>query len=129
MKVSSSQYAKTLLALSDTEDAGAVAASFLALARRNRAAKRLPLILRLFARLSDESAGRLALSVETASEADAEARRVIEAQAGIFFPGEDLSFRYQVSPELLGGARISSEGELLDATVRRRLNELEKIMR
>lgn len=129
MKVSSSQYAKTLLALSDTEDASAVAASFLALVRRNRTAKRLPSILRLFERMSDERAGRIALSVETASEAGAEARRVIEAQAGRFFPGKELSFRYRVNAELLGGARISSEDELLDATVRRRLSELEKNMR
>jgi F0F1-type ATP synthase delta subunit len=129
MKVSSSQYAKTLLALSDTEDAGAVATSFLALVRRNRAAKRLPLILRLFERMSDERAGRLALSVETASEAGAEARQVIEAHAGRFFPGRELSFRYEVDPELLGGARISSEDELLDVTVRQRLNELARSMR
>lgn len=124
MKVSSSQYAKTLLALSDTKDARGVATSFLRLIRRNRAVKRLPAILRIFGQLSDGQKGTLSFLVETATEGDAETRKGIERAAAGFFPERKLVFRYRVNPKLLGGARISSDDEMLDATVRRRLREL-----
>lgn len=129
MKVSSSQYAKTLLALSDTGDVRRIAASFLTLLRRNRAAKRLPAILRMAERLSDERDGMVSLSVETATEADASVRQVIESAVVGFFPGKRPIFRYGVVPGLVGGARISSDDEMIDATVRRRLTELEKTLR
>ncbi|MBP9751420.1 MAG: F0F1 ATP synthase subunit delta [Candidatus Moranbacteria bacterium] len=129
MKVSSSQYAKTLLALSDTGDVRRIAASFLALVRRNRAAKRLPAILRMAERLSDERDGVISLSVETATEADASVRQAIESVVAGFFPGKRPVFRYGVVFGLVGGARISSDDEMIDATVRRRLIELEKALR
>jgi F0F1-type ATP synthase delta subunit len=129
MKVSSSQYAKTLLVLSDTGDVRRIAASFLALVRRNRAAKRLPAILRMAERLSDERDGTVSLFVETATETDEPVRRAIESAVAGFFPGKRPVFRYGVSPGLVGGARISSDDEMVDATVRRRLTELEKTFR
>lgn len=129
MKVSSSQYAKTLLALSDTEDVRRIAASFLALVRRNRAAKRLPAILRMAERLSDERDGTVSLSVETATETDEPTRNAIESAVAGFFPGKRPVFRYGADRSLVSGARISSDDEMIDATVRRRLTELEKTLR
>jgi F0F1-type ATP synthase delta subunit len=129
MKVSSSQYAKTLLALSGAGDVRRIAASFLALVRRSRAAKRLPAILRMAERLSDERDGTVSLSVETATETDEPARRAIESAVAGFFPGKRPVFRYGVNPGLVGGARISSDDEMIDATIRRRLKEMESRIR
>ena len=129
MKVSSSQYAETLLALSGTGDVRRIVASFFALVLRNRATKRIPAILRIAERLSDERDGSVSLFVETAVDADESLRRVIESVAADFFPAKRPIFRYGTDPDLIGGVRISSDDEMVDATVRRRLTELEKTLR
>lgn len=129
MRLSTSQYAQILHALSeDGADPARTAESFLSFVRANRAMDRMTGILRAFDRLVARREERTDLLVETAVEPGDALRTDIAALAEALFPGKARSFRFSVRPELLGGARISSEDGMVDATVRRRLQELEKIM-
>lgn len=131
MRISASQYAKTLVELSkgSSADASALAASFLGILVRKRDIRKWPAILRMSERRADEQAGKLSLLAETAGFLDEASKSEIGALAQRVFPGKGLRIRFEVQPELLGGVRISSDDEMLDATVRKRLRELEKILR
>lgn len=130
MRLSTSQYAEILFSLSeDAADPARTAESFLSFVRANRAMGRMADILRAFDRLVSRREGRRDLLVETAAESGTGFRADIEGLAAGLFPGKTLSFRFSVRPELLGGARISSDDEMVDATIRRRLQEIGKTLR
>lgn len=125
MKISSAQYAKTLVALSGEEgDVSRVAKSFLSFVRKRRGTRKLDEIVRTAERLSDEEAGRISLLAETAVVADGKMRKEIENAAKTLFPGKEAVIRYAVRERLLGGVRISSDSEVADGTLRRRLSEM-----
>ncbi len=131
MRISASQYAKTLIELSkgDPMNPDVLAGGFLSVLRRKRDLRKWPTILRMFGKMADEQAGRLSLLAETAHTLDAESRRGLETLVGEAFPGKELVIRYEVRSDLLGGARISADDEMLDATVLARLRALEKVLR
>lgn len=130
MRLTASQYANALLALSEsTEDPKHVASSFLSYARKNRLTKKLSDILRIFERLLKSKEGKLLLLIETARNANAAERETLRCLAEATFPGKRLSLRYIVNADLVGGVRMLSYDEMVDATIRRRLDELEKIIR
>ncbi len=130
MRIGASQYAKTLTELSkgNPADVGAVAKAFLSVLRRKRDLRKWPTILRMSERMADEQAGTLSLLAETAHALDEASRGGLEMLAGEVFPGKKLMIRYEVRPDLLGGVRISTDDEMLDATVRARLRALEKTL-
>lgn len=131
MRISASQYAKTLVELSKggPADVSVLAESFLLVLRRRRDVRKWPTILRMFGRMTDADAGRLSLCAETAGEPSEASRAALESLAREAFPGKELCIRYEIRPELLGGMRLSSDDEMLDATVRTRMRELEKRMK
>lgn len=124
MRLFSRQYAEALLQ-SDSGDPKRIVSAFLSFVRKTRSMKRLPEIVRIAERLADKRDGRTALVVETARDTDQPFRTEIECFAAREFPGVELSFEYRVRPDLLGGVRISSDEIVVDATIRRRLKELE----
>jgi len=125
MKISPTQYAKILVALSEEGgDPSRVAASFLSFVRKRRGTKKLSGIVRAAEKFSDEKAGRVSLLAETASAADEPMRREIARSAGNLFPGKEVSLRYVVRKDLLGGVRFSLDDEVIDGTLRRRLDEM-----
>lgn len=130
MKISPKQYAKALVALSEEEgDVTRVAEAFVAFLRKRRATRYLAEIVSEAEKRSDLLEGRVGVLAETATEADAETRRAIEVAAREAFPGKEPVIRYVVRPELLGGVRISSDSETIDATVVRRLREMERALK
>jgi F0F1-type ATP synthase delta subunit len=131
MRISASQYAKTLTELSkgNPADVGAVAGAFLSMLRRKRDLRKWPTILRMSAKMADSETGKLSLLAETARPVDGDERRKMETLAGGLFPGHELVVRYAVREDLLGGVRLSSDDEMVDATIRTRLRELEARMR
>jgi F0F1-type ATP synthase delta subunit len=131
MRISASQYAKTLTELSkgNPAEVAALAGAFLAVLRRKRDLRKWPTILRMSAKMADSEAGRLSLLAETAHPVDGDAKQRMETLAGGLFLGKELVMKYAVKEDLLGGVRLSSDDEMVDATVRTRLRELEKALR
>ncbi len=127
MKISPKQYAKVLVALSEEGgDSSRLASSFLAFVRKRRGIRHLASIVREAERQEDLRAGRVSVLAETATEATEEVRQAIESAAKGAFPGMEPVIRHAVKPELLGGVRLSSDSEVIDATVSRRLREMER---
>lgn len=125
MKISSTQYAKTIVALSkEGGDPSYVASSILTFVRRHRGSKKLAEIVRAAEALSDDEAGRVSLLAETATETDEAARKDLREAAERLFPGKDVSLRYAVRKDLLGGVRFSSPDTVVDGTIGRRIREL-----
>ncbi|MEI6650040.1 MAG: F0F1 ATP synthase subunit delta [Candidatus Moraniibacteriota bacterium] len=130
MKISPTQYAKVLVALSsEGGDSSRVAASFLSFVRKHKGAKKLSEIVRAAETFSDEEAGRVSLSAETAIEADDAMRKDIAKNAATLFPGKDVSLCYVVRPDIIGGVRFSSNDEVVDGSIRARLRALKGKMR
>jgi F0F1-type ATP synthase delta subunit len=129
MKITSTQYAKALVALSkDGGDASQIAASFLSFVKKHRGEKKLPEIVRAAEKLSDEAAGRVTLLAETAGEVDADSKKEIALAAGKLFPGEEVSLGFAVRRDLVGGVRLSSRDVVVDGTIGRRIRELRGAM-
>ncbi|NTV55418.1 MAG: F0F1 ATP synthase subunit delta [Candidatus Moranbacteria bacterium] len=129
MKITPTQYAKALVALSrDGGDASQIAASFLSFVKKRRGSKKLPEIVRAAEALSDEKDGRISLLAETAIEADDAMRKDIAKNAATLFPGKDVSLCYVVRPDIIGGVRFSSNDEVVDGSIRARLRAMKKQM-
>ena len=129
MKISPTQYAKVLVALSsEGGDSSRVASSFLAFVRKHRGTKKLPEIVRAAEALSDEQTGRVSLLAETAVETDDATRNDIMKNAEALFPGRNVVFRHEVRKNIIGGVRLSSHDEVVDGSIRARLRALERQM-
>lgn len=130
MRLSTSQYAKLLLSLSeDDTDPERRATAFLSFVRANRSMGRIREIMRAFDRMADEHEGKQEVLVETAMEPGGTFKEDVEKIAAELFADRRLSFRFSVRPELIGGARISSDNEMVDASIGRRLQELKARIR
>jgi|GEM_PF-1212925 len=129
MKISPTQYAKVLVALSsEGGDSSRVASSFLSFVRKHKGAKKLSEIVRAAEALSDERAGRVSLLAETAVEMDDATRNDIAKNAEALFPGKTVVLRHAVRKDLVGGVRLSSHDEVVDGSIRARLRALERQM-
>ncbi|MEI7750235.1 MAG: F0F1 ATP synthase subunit delta [Candidatus Moraniibacteriota bacterium] len=129
MKISPTQYAKVLVALSsEGGDSSRVAASFLSFVRKHKGAKKLSEIVRAAEALSDEQAGRVSLLAETAIEADDAMRKDIAKNAETLFPGKSVALRYAVRKDLIGGVKLSSGDEVVDGSIWARLQALGRQM-
>jgi F0F1-type ATP synthase delta subunit len=130
MKISPKQYAEALVALSKEDgDVTRMTESFVGFLRKRRATRYLTEIVREAERHADRLEGRIRVLAETATEVGEEQKREIKRVVGEAFPGTEPVIRYVVKPELLGGVRLSSDSETIDATVVRRLREMERTLK
>jgi F-type H+-transporting ATPase subunit delta len=125
MKITESQYARLLLELcrGDKADLQKSLAGFLRLLRRHRKLGSLSKIINIFSDLYDRENGIVPLAVTTASPLTEEQRRHLAVGLE-----EKLSRKIEpefiVSPQLIGGIKISGPDFLIDNSV---LKHLEKI--
>lgn len=130
MKISPTQYAEALVSLSrEGGDVTRVVEAFVGFLRKRRATRHLSEIVREAEKRSLRLEGRVNVLAETAAEATDAMKRSIEAAAGDAFPDMKPIIRYAIRPDLLGGVRLSSDSEVVDATVARRLREMERALK
>jgi len=131
MKPTASQYAYALLELSQASAAseqGSVAQRFLAFLTRQREVKKLPAILRNLQRLTDEAEGVKRVRMTTSEELDKKSLEVLTKKIQQMLKSEQVILSQQVDPQVLGGVALQTDTELFDGTVRKRLNELRKVL-
>jgi F-type H+-transporting ATPase subunit delta len=87
----------------------------------------LPPILRAFGEAVEREEGLLRIAVQTATALDAASLKTIEQKLGQA-TGRPLRLVAEVRPEILGGMRFLIDSTLIDASVRSRLERLEKKM-
>ena len=95
------------------------------LARRRE--ELLPAILRAFGEALEREEGLLRIAVQTATPLASAALAAIEQSLGRA-TGRPLRLVAEVRPEILGGMRFLIDSTLIDASVRSRLDRLEKKM-
>jgi F-type H+-transporting ATPase subunit delta len=87
----------------------------------------LPAVLRTFGEALERAEGLLRIAVQTATPLSPPALQAIEQKLGQA-TGRPLRLVSEVKPELLGGMRFLIDSTLIDASVRSRLERLEKKM-
>ena len=116
-------YAKILYAITHEAKAGQLdqaVNNFVALLRRQRAVKKLPLIINEFTEYADEKAGAHRLLVTSARPLAAE---LVQKIAAAFSPNAKASTA--VNADLIGGVVIRTRQAILDASLRSRVAQLE----
>jgi F-type H+-transporting ATPase subunit delta len=81
-------------------------------------------ILKEFHRLVRLEAAKHHAVIESAVELDEDMTKQLTSSLKAKY-GKDLSMEFKVSPELLGGLRIRVGSDVIDGSVRERLNRLE----
>lgn len=111
-----------LLRLAQADPQGLVAAFVDVLLRKDRA-EILEGAAEVFGDLADEAAGVIRARVTTAWDPDPERRQRLEAALSRLV-GAPVVADYEVSQDVLGGARVAIRGQLMDGTLAGRLAQM-----
>ncbi len=129
MKTSPKELARALyLATKDAKPAELkpLIANFVAVAKRHGLESMLPDALASLPEVMEDIDSRTRIVIETATAiGDADEKKALAA-AGIDAEGREVVRK--VLPDLVGGIRIRTQDTVIDATVRRMLNDLQKTL-
>lgn len=133
--------AVTTSPLIDRQDAGkAVAAAaaalkldtttsnFLGVLSRNGRLRQLPEVIRLFSRLASDHRGETTAEVTSARALDDDQIAALKRQLGAR-AGRDISIDARVDPSILGGIVVRLGSQMIDASIRTKLNTLAQAMK
>jgi F-type H+-transporting ATPase subunit delta len=102
--------------------------SFLGVLAENRRLSELPKVIRAYRQLATRHRGEQAAEVTSAhpltEEQVAELRQQLRQRVG-----RDVSIDLQVDPELLGGLVVRIGSQMIDSSIRTRLNALAQVMK
>jgi F-type H+-transporting ATPase subunit delta len=131
MRPTVSQYATALeeLVSARAEKGPAqIVENFLGLLRRRGETGKIQAILSRLEKMEADKEGKIAVTVVTAHEADTETKAVLVKKIESLFLGKKAELRFEVDKNVIGGALFRTDEVLYDASVRQRLNELEKVL-
>jgi F-type H+-transporting ATPase subunit delta len=119
---------KAVLATADSIGVDATTRSFLGVLAENRRLGQLPVIIRAFRQLAARHRGEVAAEVTSAHPLNddqvAELRQQLRTRVG-----RDVSVDLSVDPELLGGLVVRIGSQMIDSSIRTRLNTLAHAMK
>ncbi|MFC7537536.1 F0F1 ATP synthase subunit delta [Sphingomonas sp. GCM10030256] len=103
-------------------------ANFLGVLARNGRLRQLPDIVRLFGRLAAEHRGETTAEVTSARPLDDEQVAALKAQLRTRV-GRDVTLDARVDPSILGGIVVRLGSQMIDASIRTKLNTLATAMK
>ena len=119
---------KAILAVADTLGLDGVTKNFLGVLAENRRLSALPQIIRAFRQLASRHRGEVAAEVTSAhplTEAQvAELKQQLRTRVG-----REVSVDLSVDPDLLGGLVVRIGSQMIDSSIRTRLNALASAMK
>ncbi|MDY0959195.1 MULTISPECIES: F0F1 ATP synthase subunit delta [unclassified Sphingomonas] len=119
---------KAILAVADTLGLDAITKNFLGVLAENRRLSALPQIIRAFRQLASRHRGEVAAEVTSAhplTEAQvAELKQQLRTRVG-----REVSVDLSVDPDLLGGLVVRIGSQMIDSSIRTRLNALASAMK
>ena len=119
---------KAFAALAPSLGLDPITANFLGVVARNGRKRELPAIVRMFRRLAAEHRGEITAEVRSArplKDDQLEALRTrLRARAG-----SDVAIETQVDPAILGGLVVKLGSQMIDASIRTKLNRLATAMK
>lgn len=131
MKISARQYAESLMdsvsAKSDSE-AAKVLDNFAQMMMENRDLNRLDEVLAAFSKIWDQSQGELAVEFTSAravsNDVKASLEKYLKAKTGV----SKIVLTEKINPEILGGFVLRYEDQVIDASLKSSLGDLENEM-
>jgi F-type H+-transporting ATPase subunit delta len=126
--VSRAEAAKVVAALTPTLSIDPLTGRFLAVLAKNGRLAELPKVIALVRILSAEHRGETTAQVTTAHPLNDEQRAALAAQLKTRAK-RDVSIDAQVDPSILGGIIVRLGSQMIDASIRTRLNTLAQAMR
>ena len=106
----------------------AITANFLGVLARNGRKSQLPQVIRLFRRLSAEHRGEATAEVVTARPLDDEQMSRLKAQLRAR-AGRDVAIDARTDPAILGGLIVKMGSQMIDASLKTKLNRLALAMK
>ena len=126
--VSREEASRALAAIAPQLGLDPITANFLGVLARNGRKNQLRPVIRAFRRLSSEHRGETTADVITARPLNddqlAQLRAQLRARAG-----RDVNIDAQVDPEILGGIVVKLGSQMIDASIRTKLNRLAQAMK
>ena len=120
--------AKAFAAVGETLGVDAITANFLQVLARNGRKGQLQPVIRAFRRLAAEHRGETTAEVVTAHPLKDDQVARLKAQLK-GRAGRDVSIETRVDPEILGGIKIKLGSQMIDASIRTKLNRLAQAMK
>ena len=119
---------KAILAVADTLGLDGVTKNFLGVLAENRRLSALPQIIRAFRQLASRHRGEVAAEVTSAHPLTegqvAELKQQLRTRVG-----REVSVDLSVDPDLLGGLVVRIGSQMIDSSIRTRLNALASAMK
>jgi F-type H+-transporting ATPase subunit delta len=103
-------------------------ANFLGVLARNGRLRQLPEVIRLFSRLASEHRGETTAEVTSARPLDDDQIFALRQQLGAR-AGRDINIDARVDPSILGGIVVRLGSQMIDASIRTKLNTLAQAMK
>lgn len=119
---------KAVLATADSLGIDATTRSFLGVLAENRRLSQLPAIVRIFRQLAARHRGEVSAEVTSAHPLSAEQVDELKQQLRRRV-GRDVSIDLAVDPALLGGLVVRVGSQMIDSSIRTRLNALASAMK
>ena len=120
--------AKAFAAVGETLGVDAITANFLQVLARNGRKGQLQPVIRAFRRLAAEHRGETTAEVVTAHPLKDDQVARLKAQLK-GRAGRDVAIETRVDPEILGGIKIKLGSQMIDASIRTKLNRLAQAMK
>jgi F-type H+-transporting ATPase subunit delta len=126
--ISRGEAAKAVLSVADTLGVDATTRSFLGVLAENRRLGQLPQIIRAFRSLAAHYRGETTAEVTSAHPLSAEQVDALKQQLRRRV-GREVSVDLDVDPEILGGLVVRVGSQMIDSSIRTRLNALASAMK
>ena len=126
--VSRAEAGKAFAAIAPQLALDPIAANFLGVLARNGRKKELRSVIRSFRRLAAEHRGETTAEVVTARPLNEDQLAALKAQLGTR-AGRDVNLETQVDPAILGGIVVKLGSQMIDSSIRTKLNRLASAMK
>ena len=126
--VSRDDAGKALAATAGALGLDTTTSNFLGVVARNGRLRQLPEIIRLFGRLAAEHRGEVTAEVTSARPLDDGQLAALKANLGQR-AGRDIAIDARVDPSILGGIVVRLGSQMIDASIRTKLNTLATAMK
>ena len=122
------QAGKALAAVGQQLSIDPITANFLGVLARNGRKNQLQSVIRAFRRLAAEHRGETTAEVVTANPLNDDQLAALKAQLRTR-AGRDVAIETRIDPEILGGIVIKMGSQMIDASIRTKLNRLAEAMK
>ncbi len=132
MKVTASQYAATLYELTQNKnksEIGAVVKKFIDMLAKNNQLKMAGKIMEKFNGIYNQKKGIVEAEITTREEVSTEVYTKVHTYVSNKYKAKEVVIKNKIDEQIKGGIIIKVGNEILDASIKNRLNSLNKLLK